>query len=282
MKIRGISSSSMRTYKPKSSTPFPFPSSSYSHQNNPFRILHSITNNTPTITTTTTHHADDDAICRFIDPPPSQTEVHDALSSLQRVLALASRVELLRDTYCNKSENELSNLDQVSEDDPDTDWLEPSLFPYNPKLLQANGSESDRVYYAIHLLQTDPSVQKLVKSLSTDETVWEAVLNNDVVQELRESISADQGHDLQSLDDIANDDPDNTTNVLIWLLSTAPAKFMEVIKKITKIVINFFQRLFNKTAAHREDSQPFIEKLRAAFMLSIMVLLIVVVRRIRS
>ncbi|PNX97529.1 hypothetical protein L195_g020759, partial [Trifolium pratense] len=123
---------------------------------------------------------------------------------------------------------------------------------------------------------------KLVKSLSTDETVWEAVLNNEVVQELRESISADQGHDLQSLDDIANDDPDNTTNVLIWLLSTAPAKFMEVIKKITKIVINFFQRLFNKTAAHREDSQPFIEKLRAAFMLSIMVLLIVVVRRVRS
>jgi hypothetical protein len=74
-----------------------------------------------------------------------------------RVLGLASRVELLRDTYCNKSENELTNLDQVSEDDPDTDWLEPSLFPYNPKLLQANGS--DRVYYAIHLLQTDPSVQ---------------------------------------------------------------------------------------------------------------------------
>jgi hypothetical protein len=74
-----------------------------------------------------------------------------------RVLGLASRVELLRDVYCNKSENELSNLDQVSEDDPDTDWLEPSLFPYNPKLLQANGS--DRVYYAIHLLQTDPSVQ---------------------------------------------------------------------------------------------------------------------------
>jgi hypothetical protein len=74
-----------------------------------------------------------------------------------RVLGLASRVELLRDTYCNISENELTNLDQVSEDDSDTDWLEPSLFPYNPKLLQANGS--DRVYYAIHLLQTDPSVQ---------------------------------------------------------------------------------------------------------------------------
>ncbi|KAK2433308.1 hypothetical protein QL285_018594 [Trifolium repens] len=281
MKIRGISSSSsMRTYKPKSITPFSFSSSHLN--NNHFSILNSITNNTTT-TTTTTHHDgddDDDAIYRFIDPPPSHTEVHDALSSLQRVLGLASRVELLRDTYCNKSENELSNLDQVSEDDPDTDWLEPSLFPYNPKLLQANGS--DRVYYAIHLLQTDPSVQKLVKSLSTDEVVWEAVLNNEVVQELKELISSDQWHHLRSLDDNANSGPDNTTNVLIWLLSTACAKFMEAIKKITKIVMNFFQRSFNKTTAHREDYQPFIEKLRAAFMLSIMVLLIVVVRRVQS
>jgi hypothetical protein len=85
MKIRGISSSSsMRTYKPKSITPFSFSSSHLN--NNHFSILNSITNNTTT-TTTTTHHDgddDDDAIYRFIDPPPSHTEVHDALSSLQR------------------------------------------------------------------------------------------------------------------------------------------------------------------------------------------------------
>jgi hypothetical protein len=33
-------------------------------------------------------------------------------------------------------------------------------------------------------------LQKLVKSLSTDEVVWEAVLNNEVVQELKELISS--------------------------------------------------------------------------------------------
>lgn len=60
-----------------------------------------------------------------------------------RVLGPASRVQLLSG--------------QVSEDEPERDWVEPSLFPYNSKVLQANGS--DRVYYAIHLLQTDPSVQ---------------------------------------------------------------------------------------------------------------------------
>jgi hypothetical protein len=97
-----------------------------------------------------------------------------------------------------------------------------------------------------------------------------------------DTIFTDQWHHLRSLDDNANSDPDNTTNVLIWLLSTARAKFMEAIKKITKIVMNFFQRSFNNTTSHREDYQPFIEKLRAAFMLSIMVLLIVVVRRVQS
>lgn len=91
---------------------------------------------------------------------------------------------------------------------------------------------------------------------------------------------ADQEHKLRNLDEIANDDLDKSTNVLISLLSTARTKFMEVIEKITKIVINIFQRSLKKTIAHTEDSQPLIEKLRAAFMLSIMVLLVVVVRRV--
>lgn len=195
------------------------------------------------------------------------------------MLGPASRAELLRDRYFNKLEIELGSLGQVSEDE-NIDWLEPSLFPYNPKMLQDDGF--DRVYYAIHLLQTDPSVQRLVKSLSTDEAVWEAVMNNEVVQQLRGSISADQERDLQSLDEIADDDPDNTTNVLIWLLSTARAKLIEVIEKITKIVIKKFQHSFKKTIAHTKDSQRFIEKLRASFMLSIMVLLIVVVHRNQS
>lgn len=85
MKFRGISSST-RTCIPKSlSTPFPLSSYS-SHQDNPFSILNSFTINTPNNTTTTGDaiHDDDDDAAPFIGPPPSQTEVHDALSSLQR------------------------------------------------------------------------------------------------------------------------------------------------------------------------------------------------------
>lgn len=39
------------------------------------------------------------------------------------------------------------------------DWIEPSSFPYNSKMVQPRGS--DRVYDAFHLLQNDPSVQVL-------------------------------------------------------------------------------------------------------------------------
>lgn len=74
-----------------------------------------------------------------------------------RVLALASCVELHRDMYCKKPEKELSHVGQISDGNSDTDWIEPFLFPCNPKTLQDNGS--DRVYNAILLLQTDPSVQ---------------------------------------------------------------------------------------------------------------------------
>ncbi|CAL5212019.1 unnamed protein product [Lathyrus oleraceus] len=254
MKFRGFSSST-RTCKTKS--PIPFSPSSSSH-----------------------HDAAAPRFCGgFIDSPPSQTEVHEALASLQRVLALASCVELHRDMYCKKPEKELSHVGQISDGNSDTDWIEPFLFPCNPKMLQDNGS--DRVYNAILLLQTDPSVQRLVKSLSTDEAVWEAVLNNEVVQELRETVSANQEHKLRSLDEIANDDPDKSTNVLISLLNTARTKFMDVIEKTTKILINLFQQSSNKTGAHTEDSQPFIGMLGAAFMLSIMILLIVVVRRVQ-
>ena len=90
-------------------------------------------------------------------------EISDKYQHKCRVLGPASRAELLRDRYFNRLEIELGSLGQVSEDE-NIDWLEPSLFPYNPKMLQEDGF--DRVYYAIHLLQTDPSVQ--VQSLVSD------------------------------------------------------------------------------------------------------------------
>lgn len=92
-----------------------------------------------------------------------QIWICDKSQHMCRVLGPASRAELLRDRYFNRLEIELGSLGLVSEDE-NIDWLEPSLFPYNPRMLQDDGF--DRVYYAIHLLQTDPSVQ--VQSMVSD------------------------------------------------------------------------------------------------------------------
>lgn len=233
----------------------------------------------------------DDASRGFsvLGPVPSENEVEDALSALQQVFGSASHSQLFRDKYCYKLDNELDHvaisglIDRASSDGSETDWEEPSLFPYNSKLLQLNGS--DRVYYAFHLLQTEPYVQRMVKSLSSDKAVWDAVLSNEVVQELRESISADDENVFQSPDGTSScDDSHTTTNVVMWIIDTIKTKFMEVIDKITKIVNELFQPADHMTDADAdaECPDPFNYNLRISFILSIMVLLVVMVTRAQA
>ncbi|KAI5011491.1 hypothetical protein ZWY2020_013628 [Hordeum vulgare] len=46
---------------------------------------------------------------------------------------------------------------------------------------------SSRYLRILPLLQEDASVQKMVMALSTDKAVWDAVMNNEVVQEFKKS-----------------------------------------------------------------------------------------------
>ncbi|XP_057456995.1 uncharacterized protein LOC130747950 [Lotus japonicus] len=231
--------------------------------------------------------------------PPSKNEVEDAVLTIQQLFG--DPFPRLRDRQDNeqghitkpgsdRQDNEQGynsnpcSVDHVSAVGSEIDWTEPSFSPYNSisNTLQVNGY--DRVYYALHLLQTDPSVQRIVRSLSTDEAVWDAVLNNEVVQELRELISAGEENVSQSFDGNGISDSDSLnaadSNVVIWILSTAKSKFIETIEQITKIVTNLFQRAFNKTSVDAGEIYLFNEKLRASFMISIMVMLIVMVTRL--
>ncbi|KAI3514725.1 hypothetical protein L1887_13374 [Cichorium endivia] len=80
----------------------------------------------------------------------------------------------------------VSSLQQVldpptsSNDGWEVDWSEPS-----PSMLVSRGSES--VHDAFHLLQTEPSVKRMMVSLSSDKSVWDAVMNNEAVRQLRDS-----------------------------------------------------------------------------------------------
>ncbi|KAI4332674.1 hypothetical protein L6164_017564 [Bauhinia variegata] len=201
--------------------------------------------------------------------PPSEDEVEDAVFALQHAFGSASPFKHVRDKYKYELDNDGS--DQL-------DWVEPSLTPSGPRTLQAQGSEG--VSYAFRLLQNDPSVQRMVKSLSSDKAVWNAVLNNEAVRELRESIFEDEEHSSESQDGTSEVETGTTANIVMQIFHSAKSKFMEVIEKITGIMNGLFQPENQKTTAEEEvEAEPcgrFNETVRIGFMLSIAVMLVVV------
>jgi len=125
---------------------------------------------------------------------PSKDEVQFAVSSLLQALNPASSSKSIEDRLAYESDKDVPDettsplvmVKRVSSVGTELDWIEPSP-QCSPRMLQPYGS--DRVYDAFHLLQTEPCIQRMVASLSTDKAVWDAVLKNEVVQELRESLS---------------------------------------------------------------------------------------------
>ncbi|KAJ4949999.1 hypothetical protein NE237_026831 [Protea cynaroides] len=199
---------------------------------------------------------------------PSQNEVADAVSSLKQIVAPA--------LYSQFHEDGTSSLDKDVPDrivDParlELAWIEPNLHLHNPRLSQYH--QHGRVYDAFHLLQTEPSIQRMVVSLSSDKAVWEAVLNNDVVKELKESFCIAEDASSQSSDE----SPDTAATILKWILDNTKAKVRELIERLTKLVNEVFQPPEENEAA---TTSLFEDRVRTSLTLSIVVLLIVVVTR---
>ncbi|OMO98166.1 hypothetical protein COLO4_14095 [Corchorus olitorius] len=123
----------------------------------------------------------------------------------------------------------------------------------------------------------------MVFSLSSDKAVWNAVLNNEVVRELRESFyAAEENNPLSSegSSDENSDESNKATNIVMWIFDNTKAKIMDIFDKITKLVNELFKMPpdYEKGAAEGTLG-PFEERLRTSFLLSVVVLLIVVVAR---
>ncbi|KAJ4955403.1 hypothetical protein NE237_012186 [Protea cynaroides] len=200
---------------------------------------------------------------------PSQDEVEDAVSSLKQIVAPA-----LYSRFCEGGSSASLDKDIIDHTDDqgrsELDWIEPTLHLCNPRLSPSH--QYGRVYDAFHLLQAEPSIQRMVISLSSDKAVWDAVLNNEVVKELKESFCI--AEDAKSQTDGS---PDKEANLLKWILNNTKAKVLELIEKLRKLVNHVFQPLQKKKAAATTDL--FEDRLRTSLLLSIVVLLIVVVTR---
>ncbi|KAL9691643.1 hypothetical protein QQ045_012068 [Rhodiola kirilowii] len=219
-----------------------------------------------------------------LGPAPSRHEAQSAVTALQQVIETAPFSHFVRDKYGTNMETDVSGRAvsptrfnrrtacSISE----SDWAEPSLQLCNAGMLQRCGSGT--VYDAFHLLQTDPSVQRMVISLSSDPAVWNAVLNNEVVQELRQSISPGDNNSIASLE-TDFEDSEAAASILKWILDNTKAKVMEIIEMINKLVNDLFQPLEGHDKPSTTSADQFEEKLRYSLMLTVVVLLIVAVAR---
>ncbi|GMJ04872.1 hypothetical protein like AT4G25170 [Hibiscus trionum] len=220
-----------------------------------------------------------------LGPVPSVAEVQTAVSALQRVAGVSSPRELIRDKFSYNADEEIgfqfpsqgtSSMHRVHSAGSELEWMEPSMQLQDTRAFQPCVTNS--VYDAFRLLQTDPTVQKMVVSLSSDEAVWNAVLNNEMVRELRESYSAEP-EDSSSLSfDESFDESSETTNMVKWIFDNTKEKILGLFDKITKLVNELF-KLPPDNDDETKTADPFDERLRISMALSVLVLLVVVVTR---
>ncbi|KAG7546247.1 hypothetical protein ISN44_As12g016340 [Arabidopsis suecica] len=219
---------------------------------------------------------------------PSVDEVQDAVSALQQVFDASSYTQLVRDKYeCypesgggNQSPIATGMVHQVPSFGSDSDWMEPSMQLCHSRTLQPHAY--DQVYNAFDLLRTEPSVQKMVVSLSSDKAVWEAVMNNNVVREIRDLYNNGISQDEESSEDTPGEN-NAAMDFIKWVFDNTMVKATEVFVKITKVVTELFNCYNGDSVNNKGKDAKFNnwleERLTTSVLLSIVVLLVVMVSR---
>ncbi|XBH63614.1 hypothetical protein VPH35_117549 [Triticum aestivum] len=197
--------------------------------------------------------------------PPTGDEVRAAFSSIQEVFEGS-----YYDVNSDETEKQLALLSN-SEHSSSTnssgsdDWVEPAAYVLNSTALLTR--EHRNVLDAFRLLQRDPNVQKMVMSLSCDRTVWDAVMNNEAVQEFRRSFQ--DGKEVNRKGNSCG-----PAVVLKWILANTQAKITEFFDNIAKIVSMLFH-------PQSDEDKPdlYSDAVKVSFMLSVFVFIVVAVAR---
>jgi hypothetical protein len=210
---------------------------------------------------------------------PSSDEVHHALSSLHQVLGSSSFY--IKDRHYEYLDSDVTDeidspTGRVNSPVSELDWIEPPLYLCNSRAVESY--RSDEVYDAFHLLQNDPSVQRMVISLSSDKAVWDAVMNNDVVREIRASLSEEARMNITASPDEGSDRTYTARAVLNWILEDTKSRFVELIEKFKSLVSYLFQCEVNENSEETRIVH-FDKRVRSSFMISVVILLIVVLNR---
>lgn len=183
---------------------------------------------------------------------PSQLEIQKSISDLQRVMDIATNSEM-------------------------NGGLEECLYDFSrSNIMKSLGQK--RLLDAYHLLQTDASVQRLVISISSDPKVWDAILKNDAVQEVRGSLphtATESGEKGMSY----NQEHDSIPFIAKWIFAFMKSKIIEIIEKLEVFVLETLQHVSKNKNARLELDGLVEEKVRSSLLLSVVILMIVVVTR---
>ncbi|XP_021903301.1 uncharacterized protein LOC110818663 isoform X2 [Carica papaya] len=137
-----------------------------------------------------------------------------------------------------------------------------------------------KIFNAFRLLQTEPSIKRVVISLASDKAVWDAITNNELVRELRQSACLGES---ERVEGSFKEGKSVGRDIVRWIWSITMCKITELMAKFQILVNELFQaqvaKVERKGAASGEKLE---EKLTLLLLLSVITLLIVIISRAQS
>ncbi|KAL9142148.1 hypothetical protein ABFS82_14G149700 [Erythranthe guttata] len=142
------------------------------------------------------------------------------------------------------------------------------------RMLQAPGFLKFRDTFS--MMQREPSFQNMVISISCDRAVWEAILSNNAVHDLRGSIPPAK-EEIKGVN--CNQETDIAIVVLKWIMGFTKSKVFELVEKFGFLVNEILQTGPKEKSNSDNVADLLEEKVRSSLLLSLVIVLIVVVTR---
>ncbi|KAJ4775162.1 Cation/H(+) antiporter 11 [Rhynchospora pubera] len=207
-------------------------------------------------------------------PAPSEPEAEAALTALVQVFTQMSYPGTARDSQPIRVEQ--GNLQGTA---VSSNQVRPEVHAGNStrssglRLSASTSNGLDKIRNSLDLLNWNPSIQKVVISLSTDKAVWDAIMKNEAVQELHKYLI--QAGRNEPLAFVGQDD--FLPGILRWIIDTSKTKIVELINQLSDLIGALF-----RSRGPDEATEIVNDVIKSAFMLTVMVLIVVVVSRLQA
>jgi len=224
------------------------------------------------------HQFQDRVVFRAV---PTKEEVEEAVSDLQDCItqsifplsssqgyetsSLSGSVQKsdgsIEVSECSDSESK-SSKDVV-------DWIEPELYPYNHEVVQVQQLGHNDILDAFRLLLKDPTVREMVISLASDKAIWDALLKNEKVFDFRKLLQKGD----TKLQEITEGSDQNRADKPNWFSQAVQSAKLKVVE-IIHYILGFADKIFLEN-----DGEILDRTVKSSLMLSVVVLLVVLVKR---